>query len=295
VRRFASLLRGRQVPLDLTPERIGEFPALAALMQAIGKYKPERSRYGPHRREVCRGIAAIDKENDREITSVTCVYAPTAESENVTMQCLEALRRAAPDMRRIACIDLASESAMERIKALGFEVVTLEAGAPPRMMSLVRKALVSIETPYALFVESDVIFSRETIRYLANCIRAQKPNVVAVECATTGPMGEMVYPAIDRINANDIGRIVGDPMYPTFSGVLWKVDALKGAEWPRSELRLADKQLWDGVLARNPRARAVIHTCAKARHFGCVSRNAAKALAQTQPAEGGKAECTPKA
>ncbi len=274
VARFTSLLRSYQVPYSVKPEETDRYPVLKGILEVIEQARNQG--YGPHRQEVAARLIQMEECWPKLFTTVTCVYAPTPEVEKVTLECLQAICSVAPKVRKVLGIDLASPDFLQKAARMGFEFVRPDSPHPPRMAELVRKIVSTVSTPYTLCVESDVILTRHALQYVLNVMEKEPADMVAVQCATVNKDGNPNYPTVDRINAEDVGRIVPDPMYPTFSGVLWRTEVLRHAKWPAEQLGKADKYLWKAIRAKNPKARSLIHTCATVRHYGCVSRNAAK-------------------
>ncbi len=227
-------------------------------------------------------------------TTVTTIYVNDESSERVTLECLDAIKREFPDSPRIAAIDYAPPGFAERVRDMGFDIVTVDEGEPPRMSLLLRESVRRATTPVILTVECDVILSTgfgQKMRDLFTAFSDQR--VFAIEATTTEEDGTPCYPVNDRLGKRrqpkPYGtvagfRLVRDMMYPTFSVTAFRRRELGKVDWKTlPPLVWADKYLWWQV----GRGRiAVIAPELKARHYKKVARRAAAGVAENLPYKG---------
>ena len=211
------------------------------------------------------------------VTTITAIYAPDDRSQQVTRECLNAVAREYPDEQRIAAVDQAPAEFVREIRSLGFEVVTVGGGKPPRLMPLYEAALSRAAADRILTVESDVILPE---RFAVDMARAARKafadkRVACVEAVTVGEDGKPNYPSKDRIpkflKAYKPG-LKQDTRHPTFSGVLWRREAWRQVDWSKcAPFLYGDKDLWRQLDANWI---AVIVMGLNVPHHGRVARTA---------------------
>ena len=236
--------------------------------------------------DVASGEASREEQ---AITTVTTVYVADERSERVTFECLAAVAREFPESPRIAAVDLAPPAAVERMKGLGFEVVTVDGGKPPRMNRLLGAAVEAARTPFVLTVESDVILKPGAgvgFRALLG-VFDESADIGAIEAVTVDENGKPKHPVSDRLRANPpvYGERAGmrlrlDPRFPTFCGVCFRRADMLKINWAKCRaLAWCDKDSWTQL----PNRKALIAQGVTAFHYRQVARQAARARASAEP------------
>lgn len=217
-----------------------------------------------------------------QIATITAVYVADPPSERATLKCLRAVRREFPDADRIAAVDLAPPEVARQIEALGFRVVTVEGGEPPRMNRLLGAAVASTVAPYVVTVESDVTLAEGAGAAFADLTEALRrdPKLGAVEAVMHLGDGKIAYPSDARTRRP--GRpyrtvaghaLVRDRLYPTFCATLFRRADLARVDWERCPaLMWCDRQAWEQL-----HLAAVLAPDVTARHAVKVARRAARA------------------
>ena len=215
------------------------------------------------------------------VATVTPIYVRDERSAAVTSECLDALARELPDAERFAAIDLAPPATIELARDLGFRILNLDSGAPPRLNLLYGLAARTAVRPLLMTVESDVVLPAGSAGRIAAALPAfEAAGVAAIEAVTTDADGRINYPSHDRVpgrmapwpRRKGFGR---DLMYPTFSATIWRRDLLARAPWASfAALVRCDENLWRH-LGREGWT-ALIATDLRVRHEAHVARDAAK-------------------
>ena len=284
----------------------GVFHEIQSLEELTPDFRPETFRAGrdrylnwwlanlAYRDQLADRFAAVIDRTRRElmperhgrgITTVTTVYIADERSERVTFECLEAVAREFPEAPKLAAVDLAPPAAVERMKAIGFEIVTVEGGAPPRMNRLLGAATEAARTPFVLTVESDAILNPgagDGFRSLLG-VFDESADIGAIEAVTVDERGRPKHPVSHRLQSNPpvYGERAGfrlcvDPRFPTFCAVVFRRADMLRVDWAKCRpLEWCDKGSWTQL----PNRKALIAEGVTAYHYRQVARQAARASA----------------
>jgi len=194
----------------------------------------------PACKEAPRIASTIDmltnrKASTRDITTITTIYADKDAEEGVR-ETLVSIMKSLPGMDHIAAVDKARPNFMREIEALGFRLITMDEGSPPRMISLLKKALDGVTTRYALTVEQDVIINKDTVAGLLARMRAVGADIAGVESTYETREGKLTFPTTSHFrNQLPTGQahVFTDKSHICWACTLWRADALRSVSWNR--------------------------------------------------------------
>ena len=183
-----------------------------------------------------------------DVASVTCIYAPNAHSEAITLRCLQAVKRELPNAQHIAGIDLASDAFARKVQGLGFEIVRETAGRPPRMRQLLKRALDIVRTPYVWTVESDVILQPNTVDKALATLRASNPRLTGLGLEMVDEFGAREFPTLGDFPRShpwdENPALLKSPKHVSFCASIWRTADLRTANWSAlPQLMDVDKHL----------------------------------------------------
>jgi len=171
---------------------------------------------------------------DRTQSIITTIYAPNERMEKVVLASLSATTAEFPDDEKFAAIDAATPAIEAFCRRNGWNMVKLREGSPPRMGSLLRKALQLVRTNTVWTIEHDVEVrpgARETLAGLL----PKHPQLAGIECMTVDGAGKPFYPATSKQlrPLKDAPGVLA--VYPIASlcCVAWRTQALRDIDWPQ--------------------------------------------------------------
>lgn len=166
-----------------------------------------------------------------EHTVITSIYAPNNRMEKLVIPCLKSIGAEFPHDRRIAGIDAATPAVEKHCRAHGWEIVRMNSGAPPRMGSILGKAVAMAESKYIWTVEHDV----EVLPGRRAGLRAKledHPRYAGVEAVTLSGSLRLGYPCNRKRLAEVDDPALRDPQpHASLNCVCWRADALKELPW----------------------------------------------------------------
>jgi hypothetical protein len=183
--------------------------------------------------------------------------------EYIVRESLTATAREFPESRKIAAVDLAAPEFIEKIKKMGFEVLTVEGGEPPRMSRLLKAALDSTRTPYFVTVECDVAPEEGSGSALVALLAGQSAKLAGVEAHYVDAAGALTFPTTyHSLRRQAVGEYAPG-MKRELSHITWSMAAYR-----TSALRLVD---WSTV---PPLGKSDIEVGRQLRERGLVLCNA---------------------
>jgi len=165
-------------------------------------------------------------------TIITTVYAPTPQLAKFALFGMKATAREFPRCKLYAGIDAAMPHVYPAARALGFEVVTIDEGAPPRMGTLLNECIQRVETETFWTIEHDVRILPGSGAAVTQMLESY-PSVASIECITLEPNKAVGKPAsfkqMYRFNtSNDIWHQIP---YQSLCCVAWRTSAVREVDW----------------------------------------------------------------
>lgn len=170
---------------------------------------------------------------DSDVTTITCVYAPDERSAKITDECLDAITRELPRARRIAAVDMATDEHVQSMRERGFEVVLPDVGSPPRMSSLLSRAVGSCTSRLVMTVENDVVLEPGSGVAMLERFKGLGARAAGMEVHYKSPNGHMTFPTTRHMKRKPchVDGLQEEPRHVTWCSSLYRPEALGHVSW----------------------------------------------------------------
>ena len=166
-------------------------------------------------------------------STITCVYAPDAETEAVASASLRHTINATPSWRHVVAIDAASPAFC---LATSREAVTIasDEGRAPRMGKLTAAAIGASTGDYVFTVEHDVKIDAAQVNAAVDIMENLPRRVAGLYLQSHNEAGRPNYPWVnDWAGAEPWADGFRVPKWPTLSTTLWRRSALADVDFSR--------------------------------------------------------------
>jgi len=168
----------------------------------------------------------------KELTVVTAIYAPDKKTEKINREALKRVCAALPDAIKLAPVDYAEPTFKNEIHGMGFRILEVTGGRPPRLNRLYELALKECRTPYILFVESDVWIDRGQPEKLLAMLKRAPQKVCCMEGIYRTPSGRRLGPLMTERFSVPLGDgLRQNQRHCSWSFTVFKTISLRGIEW----------------------------------------------------------------
>ncbi len=200
---------------------------------------------GPALKRIVRQARRHNRASaERPGSSVTCVYAPDAQTEAVATRSLQCTREALPDWKTIVAVDAASPAFLIRALKSGINLIADGEGAPPRMGRLLAASLAQAEGPYVFTIEHDCFIDRDQAERAVRLMDTLPARVAGLYLQSVTTEGQPTYPWTNdwpHAQAWEGRPRFRRPAWSTLSCTIWRASALKHVRWDRvPELEYVD-------------------------------------------------------
>ena len=191
---------------------------------------PALKRIMRHARQYARALTP------RPGSSVTCVYAPDAQTEAIARKSLTCTRAALPGWKTIVGVDAASPAFMATMFGDRITMAVDSDGEAPRMGKLLAAAVARAEGRYVFTVEHDSFLDRNQAERAVRLMDALPARVAGLYLQSVTPEGKPTYPWTNdwpKAAPWDTGGRLRLPQWSALSCTLWRRSALRQVNWSR--------------------------------------------------------------